>query len=192
MVAALPSSGCLVTEGPSFEKPPRTAPRIIPFTSTAEVRHVVAAGTKYEIPPFDYKVAGEDADQPVRSVLLINYGVSNDPNTRWRDAIGAPVIQPGTITDPPRPFDHYASIKWITHTAREPPACYTATLLVTHEFRSDYPLSCPADLTDYDSATWVVALCGPTVAVKDCHPVDCPRFGDPDAKYCESPTETKP
>jgi len=200
MLTSVASTGCLVTESPSFEAPSRTAPRLVNLTpAPAELIRAPVSGQVYELPSFQFQIVSEDAGQRVDSRLVVDYGV--DPsNTGFVDFDLGETIAPGKMSDGPRPKDKKAIIDLKLPRLQYSPdnnggrSCRTVTLLVSHEFRSNGARYCPTRMEDSDQASWFVVLCpGADVSAEACPVVDCPTASQGATSYCiDEPQEVGP
>lgn len=199
-VMLLATSGCIVTESPSFEAPARTAPRLVNVSpEPTELLRAPASGQVYELPSFQFQIVSEDVGQRVDSRIVVDYGV--DPaNTGFVDFDLGETIAPGKMTDGPRPKDKKAIIDLKLPRLQYAPdnnggrSCRTVTLLVSHEFRTSGDRYCPSSVADSDQVSWFVVLCpGADVSPEACPIVDCPTATQGPTSYCVDPsTEGEP
>lgn len=192
-----PNIGCLVTESPSFQGPERSAPRLVNVSPepTSLIR-VPVTGGNYELPSFQFQIVAEDAGQRVDSRLVIDYGLDPTTDPGFDYDLGES-IEPGSLSDGPRPIEKKAIIDRKLSRLQYAPnnndgrSCRTVTVLVSHEFRTSGDRFCPVSLSDADQVSWFIALCpGADVSAAECPIVGCPTETPESAHYCNDlPTE---
>jgi hypothetical protein len=181
--------GCLVLGDPEIDEPTRSQPQLIednPPTSEM-VRHSPEEGA-FDFVRFHAQLRSEDAGQPVRVVLLINYGqTASDGVQPWLAQGGVTFEQPSTA-DVLRPI----SLAW--KPAQIDPNtvdCRRVTMVASHSFFGKSPFEyCPTEENDVATLTWFVGLC-PTAnecSLDKCvEPADdaCPAPGEVQQKFDE-------
>lgn len=180
LLGCLTQLGCLVTGSPDFSDPTPTPPLLLeePTRRTSEVVYFQKVGNNYDAHDFRAFVVSEDAGQPVKAVLFLDYGRIGTNNTPYVDDEPLSALPAGTLADGPRLLGK----SWRPRGTEEP-GCHTVTLLATHEFAGDlgvpedeYPFYCPADLADSSTLTWFVSFClegeeggvGPNCSLENC------------------------
>jgi hypothetical protein len=185
------STSCLITDTPSHEPARRTRPQLLESTTpTSEVFKLVRAnnGTIDPSPAiFSADVVSEDAGQPLRPVLLIDYGQGDGSGAPWKDfEIGA-VVAAATLQDGRREI----SIPW-SGVAQQAGGCHTVTMLVTHESKEVLPdFWCPKDADDFDTLSWLAVICEQVGDEPVCDMSNCP-LNDAQYEYCGSNTQETP
>jgi hypothetical protein len=177
----------LVTSSPDFTPPERSRPEIVtndefsPKPALGEFTLFYPTAGEYSPVEFSAWVQSEDADQDVRTVLLIDYGdesgVSNGP---YRSFVLGEPLSAGTLAQGPR---GPVTISWRPQ-KQETPGCHTLTLLVTHDFREEYgAFLCPRIPQDASTVTWFAAVCE-TENPDECDYTNCPVYGQSTGTYC--------
>ena len=190
-------TGCVVTESPKFEGPQRTAPRLVNVSpEPTNLIRVPVTGANYELPSFQFQVVAEDAGQRVDSRMVIDYGLDPATNPGFDYDLGES-IEPGTLSDGPRPLEKKAIIDRKLSRLQYSPdnndarSCRTVTLIVSHEFRTSGDRFCPVALSDSDQTSWFVVLCaGSDASATACPIVDCPTETTESPHFCtDAPPE---
>lgn len=190
LLAATPA--CLVTSDPDFSPPSQTRPEIIandPYLPSPAVGKLAFyqwnEASEYTAVEFSAWVQSEDAEEPVQNVLLIDYG-------EWSDYTDGPYaifqlgppLAPASLADGPREV----AIPWRPQREAEQ-GCHTVTLVVTHDFKSDYPgYHCPSTADDASFLTWFALVCRNEADAEAClaDPASrpCPIEGQGATTYC--------
>lgn len=178
-VCALPQSGCLLLDMPSFEPPQATRPLLLATNASpnpAELTRVEADGSQ----EFLVDVLSEDAGREVRIVMLVDYGTPNVLEYPYLDFADEKTVPSGTLAEGPR---RAPTLKWFPSNGPAQagaPGCHTITLIASHDFDDK---RCPLDLEDSSQLTWIVEVCAqggvcPTTcnpAQAGCVPFVCPQ-----------------
>jgi hypothetical protein len=194
---AIAASGCLVTEGPKFDPPSTIAPKIVPVTPPTEIIRVDAKSKPIVLDAFAFRVVSEEQNQPVLSLMIIDYGLAGPSGAPWKEASLGPSIPAGKLSDGPRPKppEAPATVTWFNPDTIDDKVlgkrnCRTVTVMATHAVQLTGPRQlCPVDPTDVDAVTWTVILCEKGLLACDADVTGCP-FKDkvPSFVYCDTPT----
>ena len=179
------ASGCLVTESPDFE-PKQAPPSLFSHeqTPTTEVMLIFQEASGYPLTEFFARVLSEETNEPLKGVLLLDYGNGKSESGPWLYAATPFDVNAGRLSQGPRlleprpkfPFQE-ASSTTVVKTG-----CHTITLATSHEFQGELgQFYCPEDPRDFATLTWFITLCTPE---GDCLLDDCPVNLGQEHEYC--------
>lgn len=180
--------GCLVLGEPAVDEPSRSQPQLLngdPAADQLVLLRPDETGT-FDIRRFSAQLRSEDAGQPLRGVLLINYGqLATDGIQPWQ-AQGGATTEPAGTADVLRTI----SLPWKpSNIGSGVVDCKRVTMVVSHSFFGKSPFEyCPTDENDEGRLTWFVGLCGADIVTDDCSFDAC--FQE-DAVLCPPPGEVQ-
>jgi hypothetical protein len=147
------ASGCLVPDPPSTSAAEKTPPVLILAEANPPVYQILQLAKDDPTPQitFDVPVRSEDAGDPLRATLYLNWNV---PGTPVNNVVDRNTIQPSTFSDTSR-------IVWGDWDyGNQPAGCKQIVLLVTHASNydaTDFP-ELYANPADTAMATWFINL----------------------------------
>lgn len=155
---AVLAESCLVTQDPVTYEPVQTPPIILASGLSPDPRQILLVGGDVGVPQFDINasILSEDADQPVKIALYVDYGSKNALGQPFRFALpNFPELPPASLSDGPRKL---VGVRWVSDAFPLAPGCHRLTLVVTHAF--DTVTGCPRNLDDSSQVTWHFRQCG--------------------------------
>ena len=155
-VMAFGSSGCLITDAPSFGAPVKTRPILANLQPRPEVAHEIpfqpgsdrSALLYAPGPRISFDVISEDLGDDLEVLVILDFeGFDSLVNPR---ALCNTTIDPGTLNSEARPFNCPTDVNLKFPNLR--PGCYTFTAVVSH--RLHLFTANPVTPGDVATATW--------------------------------------
>lgn len=190
VLAAMTSSGCLITDTPQFKAPKHTQPLLDPTTAdpnpgdvlVVEESAIKLQGTQSRI-TFSADVTSREDGPDVTDntfkqlfgYLYVDYGSTADPRQPYTYKIDA------QFSEPDASGKRHVSATWLPGVPYSDLGCHRLTLVVAHAF--DPELRCPRCDDDYSMLTWQVFRCDQSGG-------DCNNMPLAGAGSCEGLTNT--
>ena len=158
-VMAFGSSGCLITDTPTFGAPVKTRPALSNLKPRPEVVHEIKfqpgslpdAKLYAPGPTISFDVTSEDLGDDLDVLVLLDFQGFESPATPDRICKDKPPIRAGSLNEKKaRSYD--CPLELNSRVPSVIPGCHTFTAIVSHDF---FPLSAnPVEFGDVAAATW--------------------------------------